>query len=184
MYLRGLLLSGPVLMLGLCPLMAARITYTISGGLGPVLSGSDPAGANGQSAVLTAAVNAALRPESHTAATATYTLPAGALKLKCFGGSFVTTRTSTLKYTFPAAGLDQMVLTATFLLADTTFPVVLAASLANGSFTTAVKTHPQKFTPTPQTLAPAKSASGAGSEFKYTLFGNGTTLGVGGTASN
>src|ERR1035438_1293407 len=63
---RWLVLSTAVLMLGLCPLMAATITYTISGTCGPVLSGSDPLGANGESGVVTAVVGTTLAPTTKT----------------------------------------------------------------------------------------------------------------------
>ena len=161
-----------------------RASLTRLAELGPVLSGSDPGSFNGQSTVLTAVVNAALRPKSHTATSATYTLPARAFTLKVGNGRYVTTRASTLEYTFPATNPDQMVITGTFSIGGVDFPMVVTVSLANGSFTTSVKTHPQKIAPTPQTLTPAKTASGAGSKLKYTILGNSTTLGISGTASN
>ena len=178
-------MSAAVLILGLCPLMAANITYTISGTLGPILSGSDPLGANGESGVLTATASSTLTPTSKTATSATYTLPVGAITVNIGGTVYGTTGTSTLKYTFPAAGPDTMVFTATVSVDGFKGTVVGTASLAKGSFTTAVTKHPQKFKPTPQTLAPAKKATGPGSKVEYTVAILGSsTLGITGTASN
>jgi hypothetical protein len=120
-----------------------RASLTRLAELGPVLSGSDPGSFNGQSTVLTAVVNAALRPKSHTATSATYTLPARAFTPKVGNGRYVTTRASTLEYTFPATNPDQMVITGTFSIGGVDFPMVVTVSLANGSFTTSVKTHPR-----------------------------------------
>lgn len=182
---RFLSLSAGVLVLGLCPLMAANITYTITGTLGPILSGSDPLGANGETGTLTAVVSTSLTPTSHTSTSATYTLPAGAITVNIGGTIYGTTGTSTLKYTFPAAGPDTMVITTTVSVDGLSGTVVGTASLAKGSFTSAVTKHPQKFKPSPQTLKAATKAGGAGSQVKYTVPILGTTvLGLAGTASN
>jgi hypothetical protein len=165
--------------------MAANITYTISGTLGPVLSGSDPLGGNGQSGVLTAVVSTTATPTSKTKTSATYTLPAGAVTVTIAGTAYATTGTSTLKYTFPAAGPDTFVLTSTVSADGINSTIVGTASLAKGSFTAAVTKHPQKFTPSPQTLTAATKAGGAGSQVSYTasILGK-TVLGLAGTASN
>jgi len=165
--------------------MAANITYTISGTLGPILSGSDPLSANGQSGVLTAVVSATAKPTKKTATTATYKLPKGAITVNIGGTNYGTTGTSTLEYTFPAAGPDTMVITANVSVDGISGTVVGTASLAKGSFTSAVLKHPTKFSPSPQTLTAAKTASGTGSKVKYSaaLIGS-TTLGLAGTASN
>jgi hypothetical protein len=185
MYLRrGFLLSAAVLVAGICPLMAASITYTINGTLGPVLSGSDPLGANGKSGVLTATASTTLVPTSKTSTTATYTLPAGAITVVIGGTSYGTTGTSTLKYTFPAAGPDNMVITTKISIGGLSGTVVGTASLAKGSFTGAVTKHPRKFTPSPQTLTAATKAGGPGSQIKYTSILGSTVLGLNGTASN
>jgi hypothetical protein len=185
MYLRrGFLLSVAALVLGLSPLMAASITYTISGTLGPVLSGSDPLGADGESGVITAKVSTSLTPTSTTATSATYTLPAGSISVVINGKTYGTTGTSTLKYSFPAAGPDTMIFSAKITDDGISGTVVGTASLAKGSFTSVVKTHPHKFTPTPQTLTAATTAGGAGSQVKYTILGSSTVLGLSGTASN
>jgi hypothetical protein len=185
MYLRrSFLLSAAVLVLGLCPLMAAHITYTINGTLGPVLSGSDPLGSNGKSGVLTATANTTLVPTSTTATSATYTLPAGAVTVVIGGTSYPTSGTSTLKYAFPAAGPDTLVMTAKISVSGLKGTVVGTASLAKGSFTSAVTTHPNKFKPSPQTLKAATTAGGHGSQIKYSSVLGTTVLGLSGTASN
>ena len=66
-------LLAPILMLALCPLLAAaEVTYRFEGVLGPVLSGPDPLGANGGSLVVTAKANSTLIPMKHTTDSATY----------------------------------------------------------------------------------------------------------------
>jgi hypothetical protein len=183
---RGLSLSAAALVLGLCPLVAASITYTFGGTLGPILSGSDPLGANGESGVVTVVASTSLTPTSHTTTSATYTLPVGAVTVVIGGVTYGTTGTSTLKYSFPAAGPDTMVVTATISIDDIKGTVVGSVSLAKGSFTAAVTKHPQKFTPSPQTLTAAAKAGGPGSQVEYTvkLLGGSTILGLAGTASN
>ncbi|MGA2594684.1 MAG: hypothetical protein ABSH32_32700 [Bryobacteraceae bacterium] len=187
MYLRrrSLLLSVAVPLLALCPLMAANITYTISGTLGPVLSGSDPLGANGQSGILTAVVSTTAVPTSTTKTSATYTLPVGAITVNIGGTVYGTTGAATLKYTFPPAGPDNIVITAPISADGVKSTVVGTASLAKGSFTAAVTKHPRKFTPSPQTLTAATKAGGAGSQVSYTasILGK-SVLGLSGTASN
>jgi hypothetical protein len=182
---RLLLLSAAVLILGLCPLMAQSITYTITGTLGPILSGSDPLGANGETGTLTIVAGSTLTPKSTTATTATYTLPVGAITVNIGGTVYGTTGTSTLEYSFPTAGPDKMVVTTKITDDGITGTVVGTAQLAKGSFKAAVKKHPTKFTPASQTLKAAAKAGGAGSQVKYTASILGTTvLGLAGTASN
>ena len=183
---RRILCIAAILMLGLCPLLsAAKIVYTINGTLGPVLSGSDPLGGNGQSGTLTATVNTSLTPKSKTATSATYTLPAGAITVVIGGTTYSTTGTATLKYAFPAAGPDTLVITTEVFIEGITGTVTGTASLTKGSFTSAVKRHPTKFTPSPQALTAATTAGGPGSQVKYSVPFVGTTvLGLSGTASN
>lgn len=182
---RLLSLCSAVLILGLCPLMAATITYTISGTLNPVLAGSDPLGASGESGVLTAAASSTLTPTSKTATSATYTLPAGAITVDIGGTTYATTGTSTVKYSFPAAGPDTMVISTNISIDGINGTVVGTASLAKGSFTSAILKHPTRFQPVTQKLTAAKKGGGQGSQVKYSapLIGS-TTLGLSGKASN
>jgi len=170
--------------MGLCPLMAASITYTISGTVGPVLSGSDILGANGKSGSVTAVIGPLRVPTSHTKTSATYKLPAGAVTVS-LGGKSYTAKASKLKYTFPAAGPDTMVFTAPITVDGLSGTVVGTASLAKGSFTSLVTKHPHKFTPSPQPLTAATTAGGPGSQVQYTApIGGTTVLGLTGTATN
>jgi hypothetical protein len=178
-------MCAALLVAGLSPLAAASITYTVGGTLGPILSGSDPLNANGQSGVLTAIAGTTLAPTSKTKTSATYTLPVGAVTVVIGGTTYNTSGTSTLKYSFPAAGPDTMVFTAKITVNGLKGTVVGTASLAKGSFTGTVTKHPQKFKPTPQTLTAATTAGGPGSQVKYTAGPFGTTvLGLAGTATN
>jgi len=184
MYIRrGFLLSAAALVLGISPLMAATITYTIKGTIGPVLAGSDYLSANGKSGTLTAKANTLAVPTSHTATSATYKLPAGAITV-VIGGTSYQTGASTLKYTFPAAGPDTMVITTAISDNGLNGTVVGTASLAKGSFTSAVIKHPQKFKPSPQALTAATTASGPGSKVKYSSVLGTCVLGLKGSASN
>ena len=90
-----------------------------------------------------------------------------------------------MKFTFPASGADTMVFNATISVDGLTGTVIGTASLANGSFTNTILKHPRKFSPSPQTLTPAKKASGPGSKVEYSvaILGS-TTLGVTGSVSN
>jgi hypothetical protein len=172
-------------MFGLCPLMAQTITYTISGKLGPVLSGSDPLNVNGKSGVVTAVVGSTLIPKSKTKTSATYTLPAGAITVKIGGSNYATKGPSTLKYTFPAKGPDTMVVSAKVSADGISGTVVGTASLAKGSFTRAVLKHPTRFEPSTQTLTSATTATGPGSKVEYSASILGATvLGLSGNATN
>jgi hypothetical protein len=181
---RHFILSAAVLILGAYPLLAANVTYTVTGTLGPVLSGSDPVGANGQSATVTVTASQTLTPIKHTATSATYKLPIGALTLVLNGKTYTSTQVSYMTYTRPA-GPSKLIVTTT--VSEFGIPVTLTATvqLARGSFAASALTHPAKFRPSPQTLTAATVAGGPGSQFKYSasLFGT-TVLGLSGTASN
>src|SRR5579871_1936989 len=60
----------------------SMITFTIQGTLGPVISGSDPLGISGSTAVLTATLHSSATPTGSTSDSATYTLPAGSVTLQ------------------------------------------------------------------------------------------------------
>jgi hypothetical protein len=175
-----------VLMLALCPLLAAAdITYTISGTLGPILSGSDPLGANGENGTLTATFSPTLTATSHTSTSATYTLPAGAILVDIGGTIYETVGTSTMKYNIPSSGPDTIVITSKVNVDGIDGTVVGTASLAHGSFKSAALKHPTTFTPASQTLTAATKAGGAGSQVQYSVPLLGTTvLGLSGTATS
>lgn len=185
MELRRWLLAA-VLTLSICPLLAAQsITYTFKGKVGPILSGTDPLGANGQGGELTAVVSTSLTPTSTTTTSATYTLPAGAITVYLGGKKYTTDSKSSLKYNFPATGREGMIFVATISVSGLTATVVGSVSLDRGSFPASITEHPAAFTPTPQKLTAATTAGGPGSQVSYSaaLIGK-TVLGLSGSASN
>ena len=157
---------------------AKTLTITIKGTLGPILSGSDPLGANGKAGRLEIKASESLKPTKHTSNSATYTLPAGAVTVTVGSEKFQTSSKSTMVVkltskanilTLIADGPDNVQVTGT-------------AYLKTGSWTTAVLKHPTTFTPSPQKLTAAKTANGPGSKVSYNFFGT-TVLGLNGTAS-
>jgi hypothetical protein len=156
------------------------LTITIKGTLGPVLSGTDPLGLDGKKGTVTVMASESLSPTKHTATSATYTLPPGAIKVTAGSNKFTTKSpskmiinlTSTADIlTLIASGKDGLMVT------DITY-------LKAGSWTTAVLKHPGVFTPSPQTLTSATTANGPGCKVKYTIFGSTTILGFHGTGSS
>lgn len=187
MHTRRLFLLSMVLVLGLCPLLAATpdttVNMTFSGTLGPILSGSDPLGGNGQSGSIMVAASESLKPTSKTTSTVTYTLPAGAITVTINGTTYGSPNTSTMKISLGASA-NTVVLTTSVTYLGIKGTVVGTASLAKGSFGSTVFSHPIPFKPSPQNLTSATTASGPGSKVKYTVFGGTTVLGFSGTASN
>jgi hypothetical protein len=156
------------------------LTITIKGTLGPILSGSDPLGLNGKSGKITVIASESLSPTKHTATSATYTLPPGAIKVTAGSEKFSTTSSSKMvisllstadTLTLIFAGPDGVMVT------DTTY-------LKADSWTTAVLKHPGVFTPSPQKLTSAKTAGGPGCQLKYVIDGSTTVLGFHGTGSS
>ena len=181
---RRLFMLAMVALLGVCPLLATNIVYTVTGTLGPVLSGSDPLGANGQSGTLTASISPSAVPKSTTTNSATYSVPQGAVQVIIGGTTYTTSGAATIKYIFSSTTPCKIIITATVKVLGISGTVVGTAQLAKNSFTTSIKTHPTKFTPSPQTLKPATTAGGSGSQVKYTALGSSTVLGLSGSASN
>jgi len=186
MHRRRLLLFCVVLMLGLCPLLtaASTIAMTVTGTLGPVLSGSDPLGGNGQSGTINVSVSESLTPTKRTSTSVTYTLPVGAITITIGGTTYSTPNTTTMKITVPASGPDIISLTTSVTYLGIKGTVTGTAALAAGSFSKAVFAHPVPFSPSTQTLTSATTAGGPGSQVKYTVFGGTTVLGIAGSASN
>jgi|HubBroStandDraft_6_1064221.scaffolds.fasta_scaffold12392_2 hypothetical protein len=156
------------------------LTITIKGTIEPILSGSDPLGLDGKSGTITIMASESLSPTKHTATSATYSLPAGAVTVTAGGKKFTTKSPSKMiinlmstadTLTLILNGPDSAVVT------DTTF-------LKTGSWTTAVLKHPGVFKPSPQTLKTATTAGGPGCKVKYTVFGSTTVLGFHGTGSS
>lgn len=157
------------------------LTITIKGTIGPVLSGSDPLGLDGKKGTVTVMASESLSPTKHTATSATYTLPPGAIKVTAGSSKFTTKSPSKMiiNLTSTADILTLVVVDKStgLMVTDTTY-------LQAGSWTTAVLKHPGVFTPSPQTLTSATTANGPGCKVKYTIFGSTTVLGFNGTGSS
>ncbi len=156
------------------------LTITIKGTIGPILSGSDPLGFDGKSGMVTVLASESLSPTSHTTTSATYTLPAGAIKVSEGTNKFTTKSPSKMIINL-ASTADTLTLIASgpngLLITDKTF-------LKAGSWTTAILKHPGVFKPSPQTLTSAKTATGPGCKVKYTIFTTTTVLGFHGTGAS
>jgi hypothetical protein len=155
------------------------LTISIKGILGPILSGTDPLGLNGKSGTITVLASESLSPTKHTATSATYTLPPGAIKVTAGSNKFTTKSPSKMIINLTSTA-DILTLVVSgkngLLVTDTTF-------LQPGSWTKAVLKHPGVFKPSPQTLTSATSANGPGCKVKY-VFGSTTVLGFIGTGSS
>jgi len=157
------------------------LTITIKGTLGPILSGTDPLGLDGTNGTVVVMASESLSPTKHTATSATYTLPPGAIKVTAGTNKFTTKSPSKMiiKLTSTADILTLMVVDKTtgLTVTDTTY-------LQAGSWTSSVLKHPGVFKPSPQTLKSAISANGPGCKVKYTIFGSTTVLGFNGTGAS
>jgi hypothetical protein len=157
------------------------LTISIKGTLGPILSGSDPLGLDGKSGTVTVMVSESKSPTSHTATSATYTLPAGAVTVSAGGKKFTTKSPSKMIINLTStADILTLIVTNTkngLLVTDTTF-------LKAGSWTNAVLKHPGVFKPSPQKLTSATSAGGPGCKVKYTIIGSTTVLGFRGNGAS
>lgn len=156
------------------------LTITLKGTIEPILSGSDPLGLDSKSGTITIMASESLSPTKHTATSATYTLPAGAVTVTAGGKKFTTKSPSKMTINLMSTA-DTLTLIVNgpdgAVVTDTTF-------LKTGSWTTAVLKHPGVFKPSPQTLKTATTAGGPGCKVKYTVFGSTTVLGFHGTGSS
>src|SRR5579863_6470823 len=145
------------------------LTITVKGTIGPILSGSDPLGLDGKTGTVKIMASESLNPTKHTATSATYTLPAGAITVTAGSNKFSTKSPSKM-----VINLTSTADTLTFIIAGQVDGVSLMVTdtnyLKTGSWTTAVLKHPGVFSPSPQTLTAAKTAGGPGSKIKYTVF--------------
>ena len=156
------------------------LTITIKGTIEPILSGSDPLGLDGKSGIVTVLASESLSPTSHTSTSATYKLPAGAITVTAGGKKFTTKSPSNM-----IIKLMSTADTLTLILKGPESAVVTDTTyLKTGSWTTAVLKHPGVFSPSPQKLTSATTASGPGCKVKYTIFGSTTVLGFHGTGSS
>jgi FlaG/FlaF family flagellin (archaellin) len=156
---------------------ARTFTVTLDGTLGPVLSGSDPAGLNGQSATVTVTVKESLNPYKTKANSASYHIPAGDITLTVNGSNYTSTSRSSMTVMLGKKS-DRLSLKASVTVFGLQVKVQDASALQSGSWGSEVLQHPALFSPSPQDLTEPSST------FTYAVSGETTVLGVTGTASN
>lgn len=153
------------------------LTLTLDATLGPVISGNDPAGLDGQSATVAVIVKESLDPYKTTATSASYHIPAGAVMVSVNGTDYTSTSRSTMIVKL-GKNADLLTLKARLDISGFSVTVSDTSALQSGSWDGGVLQHPELFAPSPQDLSEPAST------FTYTVFGEKTVLGVTGTASN
>jgi hypothetical protein len=153
------------------------LTIVFDGTLGPILSGSDPAGLNGQSATVTVTVKESPDPYKTTTKSASYHIPAGAITLSVNGTDYTSTSRSSMIVKLGRKA-DLLTLKSNVTVLGHQVSVLDTSALQAGSWTSGVLQHPALFSPSPQDLSEPSST------FTYSVFGETTVLGVTGTASN
>ena len=156
---------------------ASVITITLDGTLGPVISGNDPAGLDGQSAMVTVTASESLKPYKTTAGSASYHIPAGDITVNVNGTEYTSTSRSSMIVKLGKKA-DLLALKANITVLGQKVNVTDVSAFQSGSWTTGVLQHPALFSPSPQNLTEPSST------FTYTVFGETTVLGVTGTAAN
>jgi hypothetical protein len=156
---------------------AQTLTIVLDGTLGPVLSGSDPAGLDGDSATVTITASESLKPFKTKGKSASYHIPAGDRTVDVNGTDYTSTSRSTMTVRLGSEA-DLLAFSASLKIEGFTVSVSDVSSLQAGSWTKSVLKHPGPFSPSPQDLTEPSS------NFTYTVFGETTVLGVTGTASN
>lgn len=156
---------------------ASVLTIVLNGTLGPIISGNDPAGLNGQSAMVTITASESLNPYKTTAASASYHIPAGDVTVNVNGTEYTSTSRSSMIVKLGKKA-DLLTLKANITVLGHKVNVTDVSALQSGSWTTDVLQHPALFSPSPQNLTEPSST------FTYTVFGETTVLGVTGTASD
>jgi membrane-bound inhibitor of C-type lysozyme len=159
------------------------LTISIKGTTGPILSGSDPLNLDGRNGTIKILASESLSPTKHTASSATYSLPAGAVSLHTEKQTYTTTSPSKMTIKLSNKS-DNLIVVFSLTSGGATVMFTDTSALAGGSWTTAVLKHPTVFAPSPQTLTSATTANGLGSKLKYVSSGSTTVLGFTGTASN
>ncbi|HEY6578012.1 MAG TPA: hypothetical protein VIY09_01700 [Rhizomicrobium sp.] len=156
---------------------AKTITIVLNGTLGPVLSGNDPAGLDGKSALVTVTASELLKPFKSTAKSASYHIRAGDIIVDVNGTNYTSTSRSEM---IVKLGRKADILTFKAALDIDGFAVKVldTTALQSGSWTKSVLEHPALFSPSPQNLTEPSSS------FSYSVFGETTVLGVTGTASD
>jgi hypothetical protein len=159
------------------------LTITLKGTIAPLLSGSDPLGIDGTKGTVNILASESLKPTKHTATSATYTLPAGAITVTAGTHKFSTKSPSKMVIDLTSTA-DTLTLIVAGKVEGVSLTVTDTTYLKAGSWTTAVLKHPTTFTPSSQKLTAAKTATGPGCKIKYTVFGDTSVLGFSGTGSN
>ena len=152
-------------------------TITIDGTLGPVLTGKDPAGLDGQSAIVTIRASESLKPYKTTGSSASYHIPAGDITVNILGKNYYSTSTSSMIVKLGSKA-DLLTFKASLKVDSFAVKVSDTSALASGSWSKTVLQHPVPFSPSPQTL------SSPSSTFTYTVIGETTVLGVSGSIAN
>lgn len=155
----------------------SAITITLDGTLGPVISGDDPAGLDGQSATVTIKASESLKPFTTKGKSASYHLPKGAITVNVDGTDYSSTGKSTMTIALGKTA-DTLTLQGAIDIEGFNVNVTDVSTLAAGSWTKAALKHPTLFSPTPQDLTEPSS------NFTYDVFGDDTELGVTGSISS
>jgi hypothetical protein len=155
----------------------STLTITLDGTLGPIISGSDPAGLNGQSAEVTITASEKLKPFKTTAKSASYHIPAGDIVVTVNGEQYSSTSKSVMSVKLGKSA-DMLTFKASVNYHGFKVQVTDVSSLQSGSWTKSVLQHPGLFSPSPQDLTEPAS------NFAYSVIGETTVLGVTGSASN
>ena len=156
---------------------ATALTIVLDGTLGPVLSGSDPASLDGQSATITVTAKTSLNPYKTTVSSASYHIPAGDITVTVNGSNYTSTSRSSMIVKLGKKA-DLLTFKGTFDIRGQSVNVTDVSSLQTGSWTKSVLQHPVVFSPSPQNLSEPSST------FTYTVASQTTVLGVTGTANN
>jgi hypothetical protein len=155
----------------------ATLTIVLDATLGPVLSGSDPAGLDGDSATITLTVSESLTPYKVTAKSASYHIPAKDIVLSVNGNDYSPSSRSSLIINLGKTA-DTMTLKGKVKFGFISANISDISSLAAGSWSKTIRQHLVTFSPSPQNLSEPSS------QLSYTAEGQETTLGVTGMAAN
>jgi len=153
------------------------LTIALDGTLGPVISGNDPAGLDGQSATVTVIVKESLSPYTTTANSASYHIPAGDITVSVNGSNYTSTSRSSMVVKLGRKA-DLLTLKAKLDISGFAVNVSDTTALQSGSWSSDVLQHPVLFSPSPQDISEPASS------FTYTVFRETTVLGVTGSISN
>jgi hypothetical protein len=173
----GLAGAGPACANSVAAASGKSFTIALDGTLGPVLSGSDPAGLDGQSATVKVTVKESLTPYKTTRNSASYHIRAGDVTVDVNGTNYTSTSRSSLIVKLENKA-DLLTLKAKVTVFGYQVKISDTSTLQAGSWTSDVLQHPALFSPSPQDLTEPAST------FTYTISGQTTVLGVTGTASN